>query len=280
MSDTEGIPNSRDSTVCRGWYSRGYLPHFDETGVVQHITYHLGDSILQCYHEELQRKLDALPQDQKDLERRKHLQQLLDNGYGSCLLRNDHYAKIVDDAFLFGDQTRYKLLAWVVMPNHIHVLIQQLKGWPLAKVVQSWKRHTSRQIHLLQQRSCSLGDRSCTPISSSFLGQRSCTTSSSSSTSALWQIDYWDRFIRDASHYNIAINYIISNPVKAGLIDKPENWRWSSAWSGWENAGYGKRALNMPVYNANRSVDTYRGVSNGSGCFSVKEEMLEYESVM
>jgi REP element-mobilizing transposase RayT len=259
MSDTAGITNIRDSTICRGWYSRGYLPHFDEIGVVQHITYHLADSIPQHLHQALQQKLNKMPHDQQELEKRKHLQQLLDNGYGSCVLRDDHYARIVEDSFLFGDQTRYILLAWVVMPNHIHVLIQQKDGWPLAKVVQSWKRHSSRQIHHLQQRSCSQGKRSSTAISSPPLGQRSCTPvtsppllySSKNSTinPALWQIDYWDRFIRDTKHYYTAVNYIINNPVKAGLIDKPENWRWSSAWSGWENGDYDKRTLNMPVCN-------------------------------
>ncbi|MBN1602490.1 MAG: hypothetical protein JW915_12835 [Chitinispirillaceae bacterium] len=79
-----------DSIICRG-YSRGYLPHFDEIGVVQHITYHLADSIPRHLHKDLQRKLDLMHENQRDLERRKRLQQLLDNGYGSCLLRNDKY---------------------------------------------------------------------------------------------------------------------------------------------------------------------------------------------
>ncbi|MEN8178888.1 MAG: hypothetical protein ABFS39_09725 [Pseudomonadota bacterium] len=48
-------------------------------------------------------------------------------------------AWIVEDSLLFGDGERYRLLAWVVMPNHVHVLIEQFNGWPLGKPVQSWK---------------------------------------------------------------------------------------------------------------------------------------------
>jgi hypothetical protein len=36
---------TENSDEFRGWYSRGYLPHFDAEGIIQHITYHLGDSL-------------------------------------------------------------------------------------------------------------------------------------------------------------------------------------------------------------------------------------------
>src|SRR5699024_3665113 len=119
-----------------------------------------------------------------------------------------------EEALLFGDGERYRLLAWVIMPNHVHVLIEQKEGWPLAKIVQSWKRHTSREIHRL--------------------GSPSCTRHV---PSPLWQRDYWDRYIRTEQHLLATIRYIESNPVVAGLADAAEDWRWGSAGFG-RNAEY------------------------------------------
>jgi hypothetical protein len=54
-----------------------------------------------------------------------------------------------------------------------------------------------------------------------------------------WFREYHDRFIRDDRHFRNTVNYIERNPVKAGLVDRPEKWRWSSAWwqRGEKNAG-------------------------------------------
>ena len=46
-------------------------------------------------------------------------------------------------------------------------------------------------------------------------------------TICLWQKEYWDRFIRDERHFSRAVNYIMENPVKAGLVGKAEDWQWS-----------------------------------------------------
>lgn len=202
-----GLSNAtRHSQEPQGWYSRGYLPHFDGPGLIQHITFHLADSLPRDAIERMQRELELLPQEKRSVKQRKYIEELLDNGLGSCILRQVECARIVEESLLFGDGIRYRLLAWVVMPNHVHVLIEQKKGWLLAKVVQSWKRHTSREIHRL--------------------GAPSCTRHSSS---PLWQRDYWDRFIRDENHYQAAKAYIENNPVAAGLIDSPERWPWGNA---------------------------------------------------
>jgi hypothetical protein len=49
-------------------------------------------------------------------------------------------------------------------------------------------------------------------------------------TGAFWEPDYFDRYIRDQAHYDVAVYYIHENPVKAGLVTSAEEWRWSSAW--------------------------------------------------
>jgi type I restriction enzyme R subunit/putative DNA methylase len=201
--------------AARGWYSRGYLPHFDAAGLIQHITFHLADSLPREAIARMQHELESFTERQRAVEQRKRIQELLDSGLGSCILCREDCARIVEDSLLFGDGDRYRLLAWVVMPNHVHVLIQQLPDWPLGKVVQSWKRHTTREIRHLPS-----------PDNLGSLGPPSCTRQPSA---PVWQRDYWDRFIRDERHFLAAKLYIENNPVAAGLVPKAEAWPWGSA---------------------------------------------------
>ena len=71
---------------------------------------------------------------------------------------------------------------------------------PLSDLLTNWKGYSSRCIN-------------------SLLGRRG----------KLWQEDYWDRYIRDEEHYRKVVHYIEWNPVKAGLVKSPEEWRFSSA---------------------------------------------------
>ena len=103
----------------RGWYSRGYLPHCDEPGKVQFITYRLGDSlpksVLDSYDAALcRREID-------DLERMRKIEHYLDKGHGACWLRQPAVAEMVQDNLRHFDGQRYHLLAWCVMPNHVHM---------------------------------------------------------------------------------------------------------------------------------------------------------------
>lgn len=206
----------------RGWYSRGYLPHFDAPGLVQHVTFHLADSLPREAIERMQAQVDSIPESERALARRQRIQELLDSGLGRCLLREAACAEIVEDSLLFGDGARYRLIAWVVMPNHVHVMIEQLPGWPLAKVVQSWKRHTSREIHRMGY---VLGAPSCTRQ----IGKEADRKSAIPGHTPLWQRDYWDRFMRNDRHFLTAKHYIENNPVEAGLCTAAEEWGWGSA---------------------------------------------------
>ena len=188
------------------WYSRGYLPHFDSTQVTQAITFRLADSLpqdkLHRFAIELTaRKLDPSVQER---ERRKQMESWLDAGMGSCTLRHPAMAAVMEETLHKFDSIRYRLLAWCIMPNHVHVLIQPSES--LGKIVQSWKSYTGRWAI---QNSAKLG-----------LGVPG---------KALWMREYWDRYIRDSQHFAQTIRYIHQNPVKAGLCAAPEDWRWSSA---------------------------------------------------
>jgi len=187
------------------WHSRGYLPHFHSPGALQHITYHLADSISQDAVERLHSEIVFLPDSQRDAERRKRLEAWIDSGHGSCALRDPVAAGIVQSSFLNFDTQRYRLLAWVVMPNHVHVLIEPIHGWTVGKIVATWKKFTAR---LINEHLTAHGQKPLHPF---------------------WHREYWDRFMRDEPHFQQTIAYIHNNAVKAGLAASPEEWAWSSA---------------------------------------------------
>ena len=187
------------------WYSRGYLPHRDRLHLLQSITFRLADSLPQSTLRQLEKKLSLVPEIRRDIEKRKSIEQWLDAGMGCCALRHAEAAKYVQDALLHFDGDRYHLLAWVIMPNHVHVLIDPAE--PISKTIQGWKSFTSRWLLKHNDR---LG-----------LGI--------SDPHKVWMREYWDRFIRDADHLRTTIDYIHRNPVKARLCRTPHEWPWSSA---------------------------------------------------
>ncbi len=188
------------------WHSRGYIPHFDDPLRLQFITFRLADSLPQRVLQEIARNLNSInpvkPEDQSGIEKRRQskYEKYLSMGYGSCLLKKPQIATIVENSLLFFDSKRYRLLSWVVMPNHVHALIETYQGYPLHRILHSWKSFSAHKINKTVGRQ----------------GQ-------------LWQKEYFDRFIRNENHYWDAIEYIHQNPVKAGLVDDPREWRFGSA---------------------------------------------------
>jgi REP element-mobilizing transposase RayT len=175
----------------RYWHRRGYLPHFDAGNTTQSITFRLADSL------PLSLRVSLVQFDKQ--KRRKHFERMMDKGYGSCILRETACAEIVCRVLMHFDGVRYRMLAWVVMPNHVHVLVEQIEGWPLAAVVQGWKSVSARAIGFLN-----------------------------ATKGSIWAADYFDRFIRDAEHFTNTVCYIEENPVKAGLVGNAQDWPFSS----------------------------------------------------
>jgi putative transposase len=180
--------------MAKGWYSRHYLPHFDQPGLVQAITFRLADSVPRAI---LNRRDSLAPDAQED---HALLLELLDRSLGGCALRNPEAAVCLEDALLFHDGVRYRLLAWVVMPNHVHALIETLPDVTLDRIVATWKSYSARKINAQLGRS-----------------------------GALWQSDYHDRYVRNEVHLERAVLYVHNNPVMAGLVTRPADWPWSSA---------------------------------------------------
>ncbi|HEU5079540.1 MAG TPA: transposase [Opitutaceae bacterium] len=183
------------------WASRGYLPHYEDGKRFQIVTYRLIDSLPLAVF----RKLEEIRRETPSLAPG-FAERHLDLGHGSCRLRDPQNAKIIVDAWKFFDRQRYLLHAWVVMPNHVHVLFELSEAWPLSKILHSWKSWSAKRI-IENERGPSLpaGD------------------------ARVWQREYFDRFIRNEEHYAAAVRYIHENPVKAGLVRKASDWEWSSA---------------------------------------------------
>ena len=180
----------------KAWYSRGYLPHFNATDVIQTINFRLADSLPSIELERLEQELKLNPNQEKS----EYIEAYLDTGHGECWLKDSLVAETVQESFLYFDKQRYNLLAWVVMPNHVHVMIEMFHKYPVAGIVKSWKSFTAARINRLLGRA-----------------------------GRFWARDYFDRYIRNVEHYNNAVHYIHMNPVKAGLVTKPEDWPFSSA---------------------------------------------------
>ncbi len=191
----------------RGWYSRGYLPHYDNPETLQSVTFRLADALPQSKLRELEIELAESPPGKIDAERRKKIETWLDAGMGCCALRHPELARLLQETLLKWDGDRYRLFAWCIMPNHVHVLMETKTG--LARIIQSWKSFTGRWA---MERNAGLG-----------LGVPG---------KALWMREYWDRYIRDADHFNNVRAYIEKNPVSAGLCKQASDWPWSSAFSG------------------------------------------------
>ena len=117
-----------------GWHERGYLPHCDFPGLVQFVTFRLADSMPESRRGEWEHLLKI----EDDREKRTKLEEYLDRGVGECHLRDPRIAKIAEDAMLHFNNERYELLAWCVMPNHVHALVHVWE-MPLWKMVRSWK---------------------------------------------------------------------------------------------------------------------------------------------
>ncbi len=136
----------------------------------------------------------------RSIELRRRIEEYLDAGLGDCWLRQPEIARLVEATLLRFDPERYRLLAWCVMPNHVHALIETSEGWPLAGILHSWKSFTGSRANEL-------------------LGRRG----------EFWQREYLDRYVRNEQHYKNVLAYIEENPVKAGLAQLKTNWPWSSA---------------------------------------------------
>jgi len=198
-SRSAGVPPAFKRTAADAdatWRSRGYLPHFDTPELVQHIVFRLADSLPAKISE------DIAPSRHDDCA--VAFDAVLDAGHGRRDLARPEVGGLVQAALISFDGARYRLGAWCVMPNHVHVLAVMKSGYGLDRIVHSWKSYTAKEANRVL---CRVG--------------------------RFWAPEYFDRFMRDDEHLARTAAYIEGNPVKAGLCESVGDWQFSSAWRGW-----------------------------------------------
>jgi type I restriction enzyme R subunit len=168
------------------------LPHWQQDEVMQFVTFRLGDALpkTKVDHWKAQRQLwlstNPKPWDagtESEYHRRFtwKIESWLDQGAGSCLLKDSNSRVHLSESLMRFEGERVQHHAWIIMPNHVHLLFKPLI--PLPKLIEAWKSVSARAI-----------------------GQ-----------GPIWQRNYRDTLIRDEDHFINAVRYIRRNPVKAKL---------------------------------------------------------------
>ena len=181
--------------------TENHLPHWQQEGAVYFLTFRLADALpkhlLDKWLAEREAWLADHPKPWKaELETEYHcrfsgaMERWLDAGHGSCSLRDAGCRSHVEEALSYFEGERCSQIAWVIMPNHVHVLFLLNGAWALEDMVHSWKLYSALKINKL-------------------LGK----------SGALWQKDYFDRLVRDREHFANCVRYIRRNPLKSKLRD-------------------------------------------------------------
>jgi REP element-mobilizing transposase RayT len=192
--------------------SRGHLPHWEIEGGTYSVTFRLADSLPQSILDSIEferrdivktakqqgRELTAVEERKLARLYSEHVEAALDAGSGACHLANPKVADLVARALRYFDGQRYQLIAWSVMPNHVHVVFQPASGYSLEKILHSWKSFTSKEANRI-------------------LGK----------SGEFWERESYDHLVRDAQELERIVRYVLENPVKANL--KNWNWVWCSA---------------------------------------------------
>ena len=179
-----------------------HLPHWHQDDKYVFVTFRLHDSLpqekLQWFREEKESWLKQHPQPWEEKTTKEYINKFgkavdkwLDNNYGNCLLKKQSNRKIVEDALLFFDGKRYDLVAFVVMPNHVHILLKLREGHELTEIMHSIKSYTAKKIN-----------------------------ENENNTGPVWQSESYDRLIRDQKHFENVVRYIIANNKKLAWVAK------------------------------------------------------------
>ncbi len=139
------------------------------------------------------RELTPLEQGRLDTLFSERIERYLDSGKGACYLARPDIARLVVGGLKHFDGVRYSLLAWCVMPNHVHVVLRPVSPNRLADILHSWKSFTAKRADDV------LG----------LVGK-------------FWQREYYDHLVRSEEDLDRVVCYVVSNPGKAGL----EGWKW------------------------------------------------------
>jgi putative transposase len=155
------------------------------------VTFRLADSLPKAVLQRIHTRDSRNPNARRNAAR--EAEEFLDKAQGACFLQNGDVARVVSEApHQFANQ-RYRLLAWCIMPNHVHAVFQPIKDFRLATIMHCWKSYTALAANRI-------------------LGRKG----------PFWLREYYDHLLRSGEQLGRAIRYTAENPIKAGL----KNWPW------------------------------------------------------
>jgi len=190
--------------------TRSNLPHWSQDGKLHFVTFRLSDSIPQNRLEQIQRerqewdRIHHQPYTDEQWQEYQYLflrriDEWLNAGSGECVLARPEYADIVQDALLYFEGQRYNLDYWVIMPNHVHVLLMPKAPCTLKEILHSWKSYTANRFMKLD------GNKR-----------------------QIWQHESFDHVVRSLAQLNRFRKYIVDNHNHSGgksiLSEKAIMW--------------------------------------------------------
>jgi Rad3-related DNA helicase/REP element-mobilizing transposase RayT len=196
-------PNKGELIVRQG----AHLLHWTKEGSLYAVNFRLTDSMPQHVLKEWaseRNEIVARARNQnrsltdEEIDQLQHLhsekvEKYLDAGHGECLLKQEPIATIVRNALKHFDGKKYKLIAWTIMPNHVHVVLSPNRDVELSKIMHSWKSFSANEINKTLSR-----------------------------PGTVWQTEYYDHLIRNENELLRSVSYAWNNPENAGLKD----WNW------------------------------------------------------
>ena len=211
---TAALHEQADPLVS-GFHFRGVLPHLKKEGGTYFTTFRQAGTLPKEVLLRFKQERDAILQhalaakrpltwhEQEALFRwySSRVDNYLDEGHGRCYLRQKACADLVAGALLFFDRQRYELRAWVVMPNHAHVVVRPSPPHTLSQILHAWKSYTAHKVQALLPE----------PVV------------------PFWQDESYDHLVRDDDDLHRLCQYTVANPVSARLCSRLEDWVWSSA---------------------------------------------------
>ena len=196
-------------------YYRRNLPHYHPANATFFVTFRLAGSlpseaIVRLKEERVRDEALLLKIEDEKARKQKMAEQheryfskfdeLLDSAVNSrSWLKDERVADMVAAAMCFRDKKVYDLLAYCIMPNHVHVVFTvERSATSLYKALQSLKAYTAREANKILHRN-----------------------------GAFWQHESYDHVVRDGKKLERIIDYVLHNPVKAGLVSSREQWKWN-----------------------------------------------------
>ena len=176
-----------------------HLPHWTQAGCTYFVTFRLADSIpkvkLLQWEVELHSWLAEHPEPRTPEEDKQfnelfaeRFHRWLDEGHGECWLQQPEHSLAIEEALRYFDGQRYWLGNFVVMPNHVHVVVRPIGDNSLSEILHSWKSFTAKKINAIIGR-----------------------------TGTVWQDESFDNIVRDVTALEKFSSYIVANPESARL---------------------------------------------------------------